>query len=293
MQFEFDLSLLRTFVAVASTGSFTVAGERLFRTQPAISQRIKRLEGVVGVSLIARSPDGIELTREGELLLGYAKQLLSLNDEAMRRMTADAPPELIRLGLPEDAVPVPLDTVLERFAVSDPSALVVIETRPAPEIDSGFAKGQYDVVLRQLPALSDAESLPLRLVWVGRAQTARPINGAVPLALFPEGSLFRRVAVQALTEAGRPWRVACQATSWTTLRGALLAGLGVTVIAEDMLDPGLEILASTDQLPQLAGGVAVVECAPQSSSSVRRMAELMTQGLRKAGKRDRRNDLQQ
>ena len=77
----FDLDLLRAIVTVADCGSFTTAATRLHSTQSTISQKIRRLEEMVGQRLLERGNRDVLPTDAGETLLGYARRLLALNDE--------------------------------------------------------------------------------------------------------------------------------------------------------------------------------------------------------------------
>jgi DNA-binding transcriptional LysR family regulator len=81
-----DPDLLRAFVIIADTRSFTRAAERLLRTQPAISLQMKRLEEAVGRSLLKRNPRLVRLTPAGEVLLDYARRILALNDDLLARV---------------------------------------------------------------------------------------------------------------------------------------------------------------------------------------------------------------
>ena len=85
MESEFDLSLLRTFVAIVETGGLTTAGRVVGRTQPAVSHQAKRLECAVGRPIFGSDKRHLTLTREGEILLGYARNMLKLNDELRAR----------------------------------------------------------------------------------------------------------------------------------------------------------------------------------------------------------------
>ena len=82
MSVPLDSDLMRSFLAVADSGSVTIAAARLFRTQSAVSLQIKRLEEVLGCDVLDRSARKVGLTAEGEQLLGYARKMLALNDEA-------------------------------------------------------------------------------------------------------------------------------------------------------------------------------------------------------------------
>ena len=77
------IDVLRSFVTVADFGSFTQASELLARSQPAISMQLKKLEKLVEHPLFQRSDQKLNLTEDGQVLFEYARQILSLNDEAI------------------------------------------------------------------------------------------------------------------------------------------------------------------------------------------------------------------
>ena len=79
---EFDVDLLRTFVAVVETGSFTKAGLSVHRSQAAVSMQIRRLEQMLGTTLFARTTRNVTLTRPGNTLLDYARRLIDLHEQA-------------------------------------------------------------------------------------------------------------------------------------------------------------------------------------------------------------------
>ena len=99
---QLDLDLLRAFATVAETGSFSRAAERLLRTQSTISLQIKRLEDGIGQRLLDRTTKSVKLTARGETLLGYARQMLALNDEMVAKVAEPHLAGLVRLGTPED-----------------------------------------------------------------------------------------------------------------------------------------------------------------------------------------------
>jgi len=97
-----DSEVLRTFVTIAESGSFTRAAQQLFRTPSALSMQIKRLEETLGQSLFIREARRVSLTPEGEVLLGYGRRLLKLNEEAVGRFLAPSLEGSVRLGTPDD-----------------------------------------------------------------------------------------------------------------------------------------------------------------------------------------------
>ncbi len=83
MAASLDLDQLRTFVAIAETGSFTRAGDVVFKTQSAVSMQMRRLEERIGKPIFARDGRASRLTEEGERLLGYARRMIRLADETV------------------------------------------------------------------------------------------------------------------------------------------------------------------------------------------------------------------
>jgi DNA-binding transcriptional LysR family regulator len=93
------LGQLRTFLALAATGSVRVAAERLFVTQPAVSAALASLQQEVGVALVEREGRGLRLTPAGEEFADYARRALGLLDEGMAAAVTAAEPERGRLRL--------------------------------------------------------------------------------------------------------------------------------------------------------------------------------------------------
>jgi DNA-binding transcriptional LysR family regulator len=288
MDRDLDLSLLRTFFTIAMTGSFTATGHRLFRTQPAISLRIKRLEDIIGFPLVTRSTDGVALTREGNLLLGYAKRILSLNDEAMRRIRVAGTCEVVRIGLPEEYTAISIEKVLKGFAADCPAASLIIEVKVSGDLDNCLQEGRLDVIVSACLA-EPADSMTGRrvpVVWVASEQAALPRLGEIRLVLPAEGNLYRRIALSALAKVDVAWDIACTATNWSMAKSAVLAGMGVSVVSLDMVTPGMRLVGKEDGLPPLPEMRMSLLCRSRPpSAAVQRLTELLGESLRDAGGR--------
>ena len=121
-----DTEVLRSFVAIAESGSFTRAAKQVFRTPSALSMQIKRLEETLGHPLFVREARQVRLTPEGETLLGYGRRLLKLNQEAVSRFLAPSVEGTVRVGTPDDVGTRILPQVLSRFARSHPAVQVEV-----------------------------------------------------------------------------------------------------------------------------------------------------------------------
>src|SRR6476646_7522741 len=97
-----DLDVLRTFVAIAETGNFSTAAEVVFRTPSAVSMQVKKLEEQLGTILFLRDARSVSLTEGGEVLLGYARRMITLSNEAVSRFIMPDMRGVARVGAPED-----------------------------------------------------------------------------------------------------------------------------------------------------------------------------------------------
>ena len=121
--------LLRTLVAVVDLRSFTKAAAKLGVTQPAVSAQIKRLQFLLGGDLFDRSVQGISLTPQGDLVVSYARRLLSINDQIVHIRESGPRSELvIRVGTPSDFVASMLPGTLAQFRERWPDVRFVVRT---------------------------------------------------------------------------------------------------------------------------------------------------------------------
>src|SRR5215472_12123853 len=97
-----DVSLLRTLVAVERHGTFARAADHIGRSESAVSLQLKRLEILIGKPLFHRAGRGMTLTEAGHTLLGYAKRMIELNDEALTASSGNTIEGVVRLGVPAD-----------------------------------------------------------------------------------------------------------------------------------------------------------------------------------------------
>jgi DNA-binding transcriptional LysR family regulator len=142
-----DLTTLRSFVAVADTGGITRAANLLNLTQSAVSMQMRRLEDSLGQPMLEKVGRGIALTPAGDQLLGYERRMLSLNDEAMRRLTDSAYEGQLTLGVPSDIVYPHIPGVLKRFHIEFPRMRVNMVSSFTRRLLEQFEKGELDVTL--------------------------------------------------------------------------------------------------------------------------------------------------
>jgi DNA-binding transcriptional LysR family regulator len=255
--------LLRAFVTVVDLDGFNRAALHLHKTQSTVSQQIRRLETELGLALFAPAGRKRRLTAAGERFVGHARQLLRLQEAAVAAIADSAIEGEIRLGVAQGLSEGPFPELLARFARAYPRVRLHVHTGFARELNAGFERGDYDLILVVAPrghgpgpgAGSERPLGQARLHWIGAHPEIEAFgwDGAepLPLATFSPPCAFRQVAVDALNQAGIPWRIAYTTTSLPGLMAAVKSNLGVTARTEHALIPGTDIISPPTPLPVL------------------------------------------
>ncbi|WP_372885413.1 LysR family transcriptional regulator [Shimia sp.] len=247
-----DVTTLRSFVAVADLGGVTKAAGFLHLTQSAVSMQLKRLEELIGVDLLDRTGRGISLTPAGEQLLGYARRMVSLNDEMIRRLTHEEFEGEIVLGVPHDIVYPVVPRAMQQFAAAYPRVKVDLVASHTRALRAQFDRGECDLILTtEVEFGAGAEELcTLPLVWIGAPGGAtwrrRPFRFA-----SSTDCLFRARAIRALDEAAVEWEMALRSGSARSVEATVSADLGVMAMLEGTEPPHLEVIEHGGALPDL------------------------------------------
>jgi DNA-binding transcriptional LysR family regulator len=247
-----DPELLQAFVAVADQRSFTRAAATLNRTQSAVSMQIKRLEERLGVELFHRTKANVDLSPSGEGLLGYARRILSLNDEAIAHLREHKVEGVVRLGVMDDYGASVVPPLLASFLAGYPLIQVEMATGLTSSMPARLGEA-YDLVIAMHPAgRGDGEFLCReQAVWASSAEHQVEEQDPLPVALYPQGCLFRRWAMEALDAATRRWRLAFVSHSLAAVESIAAQGLAVTVVKSGTFPSRLRRLSERDGLPPL------------------------------------------
>jgi DNA-binding transcriptional LysR family regulator len=250
---DLEIDLLRAFVAVADSGGFTPAADIVGRTQSAVSQKVKRLEEATGKRLFERTSRSLALTRHGDLLLGYARRIIALNDQAARELMAPPARGLLRLGAAEDFIPHQLPRLLARFRHGHPGVRLDLTTGMSCDLVRRLEAGGLDLALANRDGMARRGRLIWSepLAWIAAADFALDPDAPVPLVALAPPCTYRQTATEALERAGRSWDVACTSGSVMGLQAAVAAGLGVAVLGRSFVQDGLKLLGPRTGLPPL------------------------------------------
>lgn len=226
MAVNLPTNMLRSFVAIVDTGSMLNAAEQVFVTQSALSLQIKRLEELVQKPLFHREGRRLALTSAGELLLGYARRVLALHDEALAAVTAGQFAGPVRVGMVQDFADLLLSGLLARFAELHADAQIFARVAGTAELQDMLARGQLDLLIGYAAPGDPHAVRTAPSIWFG--DDTLTDKAELPLAVLEKPCRFREAAIAALDAAGRPWRIAVETPNLSTLRAAVASGLGVT-----------------------------------------------------------------
>ncbi|UWR25470.1 LysR family transcriptional regulator [Sulfitobacter sp. S223] len=247
-----DLATLRSLVAVADAGGVTRAAGFLHLTQSAVSMQLKRLEELLDVELLDRSGRTIAFTASGDQLLGYARRMVAMNDEAVLRLTAQEFAGTLRLGVPHDIVYPAIPQVLKQFNSVYPAIRIVLESCHTHTLKEMFAKGECDVILTTETSLGNGGiTLAERpMHWIGAQSGAawrqRPLNIA-----FGRLCTFRKQVVAALDAADIPWQMLVETDNDSAIHATVSADLAVHTAIEGTEAQQLTRIDHGGTLPEL------------------------------------------
>jgi DNA-binding transcriptional LysR family regulator len=248
-----DLRRLEIFAKVAELGSFSRAAEALFLTQPTISEHVRALEDELGVQLLDRLGRGATPTRAGQLLLGYARRMLTLSREAhqaLERFQGRMSGELVVGGstIPGEYV---LPALIGQFKAKYPDISISLLIGSSRQVTDWLDEGRVEVgVVGARPGgrtLEAKELMPDELVvvvpaghpWATRRTTTLADLQKEPMVMRERGSGSREAVEHALQEAGVPLatlRIVGEMGSTQAVKQAVRAGVGVALLSRRAVD---------------------------------------------------------
>ena len=252
----YDPELLRTFVAVTQSLSFTRAAEALGIRQPTVSQHVRRLEAQVGRPLFVRDTRSVALTSDGEALAGFAREILAAHERAVGYFTGSHLTGRLRFGVTDDLALTPLPKILRDFRQLYPRIDLELAVLQNESLLRRVESGHLDVAFVKRGA---GTTSPLRgqlvrrdqLVWVSVDGVRVDPEQPVPLVVYQAPSLSRSVSVRALEKVGRRSRITCTVRGVNGVLAAVRAGLGIAVMARTLMPPDLVELPPGHGLPKL------------------------------------------
>lgn len=276
-----DLQHLRSFLAVAETLHFTSAAHRRGVSQSTISLHISRLEDALGISLLSRSTKVVELTSSGHALIRLAQDALQSHDRIFQLSEKLETQTQIRLGLTEDLILSDLPLLLRNFRKQNNKTQVSLITGLSHQLRDRLGTGDIDLMFgMQAPHETHGTLLwQETLKWYMHPEEILDKEKSIPLVVFPEGSVTRRIALETLNRHKIRWHIAFCSDSLSALLGAVKAGYGCT------LQPGFlqrSALASPIVIPDLPEALPVGFVALNNKQEFSSLENMLIQATKDA-----------
>jgi DNA-binding transcriptional LysR family regulator len=195
-----DVDQLRTFIAIAETGSFTRAAEVVNKTQSAVSMQMKRLEERIQRPIFARDGRASKLTEDGQRLLDYARRIVKLNMETVAAFSDVGLSGRVRLGVPDDYADRYLPEIMARFSRAYPHVELTVMCQPSVDLVELIDSNELDLAIVTdcgTPRASETFRLE-RLLWVTSNRHSTHLEEPLPLALGRPSCIWRRASIDCL-----------------------------------------------------------------------------------------------
>ena len=248
-----DPDLLRCFVNVAKSGSFTQAGNKLGLTQSGVSLRIKRLETILACRLFERTSRNVSLSPLGQQLVGDAQRIIDLNESVLRRFKEPETAGHLRIGFADYVIHGTLQSVLARFRRFYPNVTLEVVTGLGLELIPKFENDSLDLMITGFENnFNGVEPLYCEpLHWCVSHDFNDRIDEPLPLVSLPHPCSHRSVGIIELEKMGRAWSQVFTGTSIAGIREAACAGLGVAVLPASSFNKHCHRLTVKDGFPEM------------------------------------------
>lgn len=248
-----DFNQLATFVAIVDAGSITKAAASLHRTQAAISIQLKKLEEGTGKQLLNRSYNHFTLTREGEILLSYARKILNLSEEAFNAISDEEVSGVVRFGIPDGYARVFIQNSLRQFISRFPNIRIQIKNDNSHNLYKNLHEGELDLILatRDPKEAGGQRVRREKICWVAANDFVLDSGRPIPLALYEQGCEYRKNIVEKLNQDALDWFVSFECQGVTGFDIAISNGLAISALAESLVKDEWRIIQPSEGLPDL------------------------------------------
>lgn len=281
-----DSDLMRSFLAVADTGSVTHAAARLFRTQSAVSLQIKRLEENLGQPLFLRQARGVELTPRGEQLLPYARRVVETLDEAAIALREKPLVGPVRVGIPDEYSGTILPRALAAFDERHEGVQVSVRVNHSSALLEAMEEDLIDIaVIYDWAYVQEGEILCVDpTVWVTSLHHEQHLRKPVPVAVYFKSDWSRDYAELSLNRQGIDWRPAWSCDMAGGFRVAVANGMAIAPLSRSTIPPGCRELTVGDGYSNVDSARVLLRRNPRGTSpALEGMAVLLREAFAPLG----------
>lgn len=274
---KMDIDALQALCAIEDTGGVTRAAEHLALSQSAVSHKIRRLEDRLGRTLLARRAGAPVFTEDGLKLLGYARRILALHDEAVLSLTDRPLKGALRLGMTEDTTTSDLSRILGRFSRLHPEVAVRTHVSQSLTLEAELDRDEIDIailqVFRHRMQETDLILAEDSLHWVKSPDLSVDEARPVPFLAYDDACFYRQWAMDPARSFKGDLTTVLTCASSAGIVSGVHAGLGVALLNGRFISPEMEVIDARFGPPP-PGIAYIVRIGPKSrSEAARALAE--------------------
>lgn len=250
-----DIDALQALCAIEDFGGVTRASEHLALSQSAVSHKIKRLEAGLECVLLARRPGAPLLTQDGVQLVGYARRILALHDEALLGLSKRPLSGKVRLGMTEDTTSSDLSRILGRFIRLHPNVSVRVQVRQSLELEEDLETGKIDLAVMQLFThrlqKTDRQLYDDHLFWVKARDVKINFDQPLPFLAYDAKCFYKHWAMDAVQPCDVGLETVLECASSAGIVSGVQAGLGIALLPGQHVTSEMEVIS--ERLPTPPG----------------------------------------
>jgi DNA-binding transcriptional LysR family regulator len=248
-----NIPLLRTIIAFEESGSCQGAADIVHKTSAAVSIHLKQLEHIVDKRLFVKEGRQLKLNTDGHNLVSYARRIIRLHNEALATFNTKAFVGTLRVGIPDDYIPVLLSSLLQSFEEALPKAQIDLHCAPSAILRQMLTNNSLDIAILSTET-NTQEGYVLRQEtthWIAPSGFEYDPHEKIKLLLFPDGCILRKWALNALNIQKTEYEIVCTSQNMQALKTAMSHGLGVMLATQSNIPQGSVLLSKDEGFPAL------------------------------------------
>lgn len=272
-----EIDVLKTFIAVAETGSVKCAAERVARSPAAVSMQMKKLERLVGAPVFHRSEGAMRLSDSGDRLMPHAHRIIEANDTALAALLSPDIKGMVRIGLCLENIETRMPKILAGFSRVHPGVTVNINAGDAKDLSAMLATNALDIaILTTGGGVTNLENDRLLyeqpLVWATHKNSRRDGESPLQVAVAPSGCPWRDAALDALKRAGIEYRISYLSNVSESQLAAVRADLAVAALPASRVVNSTHPICVSSDLPELPYTRMVLRMSDRPDANTKALA---------------------
>ncbi|MDO4288137.1 MAG: LysR family transcriptional regulator [Eubacterium sp.] len=244
MENYFNLEYLETFLIAAETGKLNQTAELTYRSHSAVSTQIKKLENQIGTPLFIRNKNTLTLTKGGEILRDYARQLLNINSLAFQALTGKTWGDTIAVAVPPDYAAPFMEKIYPKITAALPEYSVEVDFARSRVIRAKIMERKIDLgIVAMEPQYEDDIFLwEERLKWACAKDFHRNGDEPFPVALFSDDCIVNNHSLHCLKQADIPFKIKYTGISMDSVCACVKSGQAIALLMESLITEDMRVV---------------------------------------------------